>query len=268
VRFELGCVPYVNARPLVEAFETGPLAERAHVTYKLPSSLPAAIDSGEVHAALTSSFDALRTPGRCIAGGACIGTRGAAESVRLFSKKPIAEIRSLALDASSLTSNHLAQIILAERYGAKPQVLHAPPVQEEMLAKADACVLIGDIGMIAPGEGLHVLDLGAEWLALTGLPFVWAAWTGDEGLSPDLAALLLEAREWGEANLETVIDKSEERVSWPEGAVRSYLSSTMSYELSPEHLEGMRLFQRKLSAHGFIPDQPFPRMQAPPTYAR
>ena len=98
--------------------------------------------------------------------GCSISSLGEAASVRLFSKWPFREIQSLALDASSLTSNHLAQVLLAERYGVRPTICHLAPDLSAMLSQADACVLIGDKGMEADGAGLEVMDLGSEWVAM------------------------------------------------------------------------------------------------------
>ena len=44
-------------------------------------------------------------------------------------------------------------------------------------------LLIGDPAFEADHEalGLRKVDLGEEWTAMTGLPFVYAAWTGRPG---------------------------------------------------------------------------------------
>ena len=182
--FTVGSVPYVNAVPLVAQFESLGEASPVRVRYAVPSQLPAMLESGEADAILVSSIEALRKPGLRMASGVCIGSVGAVESVRLFSWVPFSEIGSLALDASSMTSNALAQIVLRETYGVAPSVCVRPSLPPEELDEADACVLIGDVGMASEGRGMHVLDLGLAWWELTGLPFVWAAWVGGEGLSP------------------------------------------------------------------------------------
>ena len=49
-----------------------------------------------------------------------------------------------------------------------------------MLQRADAALVIGDPAFeIDPAKhGVTKIDLGAEWKALTGLPFVYAMWVG------------------------------------------------------------------------------------------
>jgi predicted solute-binding protein len=180
-RFRVGCVPYVNARPLVACFDQP--NELVEVVYDVPSRLPALLDSGEVDAILVSSIEYLRRDDLVIAADVGIMSNGPVASVRMLSKVPLEEIKTLALDESSMTSNMLAQIILAER-GVRPSLVTMEPDQAAMLAACDACVLIGDKGLEADGTGLVDVDLGAAWTELTGEPFVWALWLMREDRFP------------------------------------------------------------------------------------
>ena len=260
MQYVAGSVPYVNARPLVSFFEHLAADSPVQLLYAVPSQLPECLDAGTCHVAMVSSFEALRNPGRRISDAGCVGTRGAAESVRLFSKVPFEQIRTLALDASSLTSTHLTQVVLIERYGVRPRTVHMAPDLNAMLAENDACLIIGDKGMLTDGTGLHVLDLGAEWLALTELPFVWAAWIGGAGLTDELSSHLSRAREWGQRHLDVIVGETQAKVRWPGDSCRRYLKETMSYELSDEHLAGLRRFQELLLKHRFIENERFPEI--------
>jgi predicted solute-binding protein len=172
-RFRVGCVPYVNARPLVACFDQP--NEFVEVVYDVPSRLPAMLDSGEVDAILVSSIEYLRRDDLVIAADVGIMSNGPVASVRMLSKVPLEKIQTLALDESSMTSNMLAQIILAER-GVRPSLVTMEPDQGAMLTACDACVLIGDKGLEADGTGLVDVDLGAAWTELTGEGFTWALW--------------------------------------------------------------------------------------------
>jgi chorismate dehydratase len=292
--YTVGSVPYVNAIPLTYRLEP-----HVHVLYAVPSQLPALLEGGDADAILVSSVDALRTPGRRLAMGTCIGSDGPVKSVRLFSKVAPGAIRTLALDASSMTSNRLAQIILAEAYEVSDlTVITRPPNLESMLEEADACVLIGDIGMTTDGGDLYVLDLGEEWKHLTGKPFVWAAWIGGERLTPELACLLATAaqeshvgRDRGRGTVgdfvsrllmprlhmevedgieervgperDRLIAHTVERSGWTEEMVRDYYMNVMVYDLDEEMLEGLREFQRRLLANGFEDARHFPGLVDP-----
>lgn len=253
--YVLGCVPYVNARPLVRAFAESPDVE---VRYDVPSKLPAMLDCNRADAVLASSFDALKTPGRRFAAGVSISSLGAVQSVRLFSKNPLGKIASLALDQSSLTSNALAQILLAEKWGCAPDFVSMLPNLDLMLQTNDAALLIGDLGMSASANGLHVMDLGETWSVWTNLPFVWALWIGEDGLTPDLSKRLQEAARWGEAHLEQIAEESAEATGWTVAVCDKYLRESIDFELREEHLRGLELFQKLLVKHGLVPDLPFP----------
>ncbi|MCC7230801.1 MAG: menaquinone biosynthesis protein [Fimbriimonadaceae bacterium] len=270
-QFTVGCVPYVNAIPLVEMFEEMGPASPVRVIYKVPSELPALLKSGEAQAILVSSVDALRTSGRRMAEGGCIGSRDHVKSVRLFSKVPLGEIGTLALDASSMTSNRLAMILLKELLGIEPKTRMMTPDLGAMLAETDACILIGDIGMMSDGSGLQVMDLGEAWNRLTGKPFVWAAWIGGEGLVPELVWWLQRAAACagnaldGEPyyiwkNRETMVARAMEQAHWPEEVAKDYFENVMAYRMDQSMLAGLKMFQEKLVANGFEDAVHFPQI--------
>jgi len=258
MRYTVGSVPYLNAKPLVRWFEDQGDDSPVKVLYDIPSRLPAMLAIGEVQAILVSSIEALRQPGKRVAEGVCIGTRREVLSVRVFSKVPPEQIRSLALDQSSMTSNALAHIVLKDRYGVSPACEPLPPSLSQMLADHDACVLIGDNGMREQGEGLHILDLGLEWYELTNLPFVWAVWMGDDGLTPELAQHLKCAERWGQANLARVLATAPAETGLPPDLCARYLREIMRYPMYESELNGLGEFGRLLTEHGLLDQTHFP----------
>ena len=288
-QFRVASVPYVNAYPLVRdlLFDAG-----IEVVFAVPSQLPRMLESGDVAAILVSSVDALRVPGRKMAWTSCVGSYGPVESVRLFSKVPIDQIKTLALDSASMTSSTLVQIILHDQYGIRPICESYAPDQHRMLAACDACVLIGDIGMMAPSDDLHVIDLGDAWTKMTRLPFVWAAWIGGEELTPELCAYLsapiafrtslpgpstetFRAMQgmaaspvfWSDedhsAEREEIYREVETKWGWPRDLTAHYLSQVMHYELSDLMLSGFKEFQRRLLGNGFSECIHFPELVDP-----
>jgi|CXWL01.1.fsa_nt_gi chorismate dehydratase len=258
-KFTVGCVPYINAIPLVYRFEELGDESPVKVIYEVPSRLPALLDSGQADAILVSSFDALTQPNRRIAEGVCIGSFGPVESVRLFSKVPFGEIQSLALDSSSMTSNALAQILLSEQFSCRPKVAEMAPIQMEMLATCDSCVLIGDAGMTAPSDGLYVLDLGEAWTDITGLPFVWAAWIGSERLTDELAKVLKDAFSGlSDDDIADCVNLAQCRSALPPERLKAYFLNSMRYDLDDLALQGLSEFRKRLLFLGFeasyVPD--------------
>src|SRR5450631_3317414 len=112
--------------------------------------------------------------------GTGIACHGPVRSILLISKVPFKEIRTLVTDSGSRTSAMLSQVILAEKFGVRPRVFSHPADLAEMLGKADAALLIGDAALRVDPDTLpfETLDLGAEWVTMTGLPMVFAVWAG------------------------------------------------------------------------------------------
>ncbi|MCC7434891.1 MAG: menaquinone biosynthesis protein [Methanoregulaceae archaeon] len=262
--YAVGCVPYLNAKPLVWSFagEDSPV----RVQFDVPSRLPKLLDDGQVQAILVSSIEALRRPR--VADGVSISSFGEVLSVRLFSRVPFEQIRTLALDQSSMTSNALAQILLAEQHGCQPNTTALPPELATMLDTADAGVLIGDAGMRADGTGLHVMDLGAAWTELTGLPFVWALWVGGDGLDETLAGHLADAAPRALANLDTLLPTFAAESGFSEPLAHRYFTEVMDYEFGEAHREGLAAYAERLLKHGLVQEATIPQIVGNASLAR
>ncbi len=261
----IGSVPYLNEKPLTRWFshtDEGK-ASGIEVVYAVPSQLARMLADGEIAAALVSSFEYFRTPGYVIAPGVSISGQGDIESVRAFAKIPWRKVESLALDTSSLTSAALLKILLAEQLDSYPAFLHAAPDLDAMLAQADACLLIGDKGMLADGTGLNTLDLGHGWRRLTGLPFVYAVWLGKpENITPHLADALAAAKAWGLTQIDAIAAEEAERIGTTVRQCRHYLTEVMDYDLGEEHQEALALFGAKAYAQQLLPALPNPVLVA------
>ena len=256
--WRVGSVPYVNAAPLVWG-----LADRGiEVVYDLPSRLPALLEAGAVDAILVSSIYGLVNPDLRMVGSVGIASYGPVTSVKVFSRLPLKDIQTLALDSSSMTSNRLAIEILHSR-GATPTTVSMAPDLDTMLASYDACVLIGDIGMSSHSAAVREYDLGEEWKELTGLPFLWAGWVGSSSLSDELADLLVDAGVAAgcgvglaqdptlEIAREGVIKLASETSGLPEAVVRTYLTETMSFQLTDSVKRGYQEYARRIKAPHF-----------------
>lgn len=256
-RYRVGCVPYVNAAPLIYRFVSDP-SSPVDVVFDVPSRLPAQHAAGKTDAMLVSSIDALTNPGAEVVGGLCIGSDGPVASVRLFSRVPFGEIKSLALDESSMTSNALAKIILLEKYNCQPQTLKIEPDLKTMLGVCDAAVVIGDKGMVADSPGSRVMDLGEAWTDTFGVPFVWAMWTSHRPIEPELAQLLQTAMDPKAEIGQGVIEYAAKESGLPTDLVRQYLSTCVRFEFGKRQAAGLRLFGEKLVENGFLGKSHFP----------
>lgn len=251
----IGSVPYLNARPLVDWFTETPegRASGVEVVERVPSELHGMLEREEIACALLSSVTSFRHPEWRHAPGAAICSNGPVESVRLFSRVPISEITSVALDTSSLTSVTLIQILLKERYRLNPTYISQPPNLDTMLGIADAALLIGDNGFREYDPQLHKLDLGAEWTALTGLPFVYALWLGPpERLTEPLEAVLVRAKKWGTANVRSIAERTAAKHGKSVAGARHYMTQAIRYDLGEREEAGLRIFGSKLAQLGLV----------------
>ncbi len=120
----IGAVQYLNARPLTYCLKE--FAPRAELIFDVPSRLADALQAGRLDVAMIPSIECFRHPGYKIVSDACIACRGPVRSVRLFSRVPIKDIRTLALDEGSRTSAALVQILLKEEFGLRPELSALP----------------------------------------------------------------------------------------------------------------------------------------------
>src|SRR5271154_5436512 len=132
--------------------------------------------------------------------GAGIACHGPVRSILLISKVPFSRIKTLAVDAASRTSVMLARVILAEKFGVEPRLTALPADLAAMLGEADAALIIGDPALRLDPATLpfETLDLGGEWTSMTGLPMVFAVWSGrKEVIEERYARVFVESCRYG-----------------------------------------------------------------------
>jgi predicted solute-binding protein len=177
--------------------------------------------------------------------GAGIAARGAVRSILLISKVPVAGIRTLALDASSRTSVVLARLVLRDVYGVTPRCVTMAPDLASMLEAADAALLIGDPALrVDPLAAPHTaLDLGEEWLRMTGLPMVFAVWAGRrESITPEIEQAFRDSARFGAEHLDEIVLCESEKRGFSREFVREYLARNIVNELTEREYEGLRRF--------------------------
>ena len=250
----IGSVPYLNAKPLIRWFDTpeGRLSG-IDVIEAPPAQLARMLEAGEIAVALVSSFEWFRRPELTYVPGVSISGQDEIKSVRAFSPLPFGMVQTVAMDTSSLTSVALLTILLAEVYDNHPQHLAMPPDLTEMLAQADAALLIGDPGMLAVATDLQTLDLGEAWRKHTGLPFVYALWLGrPESVTPQVADALQTAKAYGYTQMEAVAAQEAQRLGVETDVCYDYVTRIMDYNLDATLLKGLDTFREKVFANNLL----------------
>jgi chorismate dehydratase len=247
-------VSFLNTSPLVWGMLHGPQRGMFDIEFRIPAGCADQLAAGAADIGIVPSFELTRQELEIIP-GVGIACRGAVRSILLISKCPAAEIRTLAVDASSRTSVELARVILARRYGAEPVQTAMAPDLRTMLGAADAALIIGDPALrIDPGNpdpanpdpagrAKYVYDLGAEWREMTGLPMVFAVWAGRRGVvTAEIAEAFRASCRYGLEHMDQIVAAESEVRGFAPELVREYLTRHIVHELGPREYQGMEIF--------------------------
>lgn len=246
----LGAVDYLNARPLVYGLE---LRSEFAVQFDPPSKCAALLHEGSIDVGLIPSIEYLRGAAYCAVPDMAIVSEGPVASVALFTTKPIGDVRTIAADTSSRTSNGLVRVLCRERFGIEPELTPMAPRPLEMLQRCDAALVIGDAALFFDhrAAGAEKIDLGEQWTAMTGLPFVWAFWAGrPEALRAEHVEQLAQARDEGVA----ASDEVAAAYCGPAHAEigKRYLRENIRYDWGPRELEGLRAYYELAFRNGLV----------------
>ena len=250
----IGAVGYLNARPLTWALDRDP--DRWHVRYDLPSVCARLLQDGEVDLGLVPSIEYLQSDSYRLVPGVGVTSRGAIASVALYTTRPISQIRHIALDTSSRTSVALIQVLCQHHFHIRPRFVPHGPELAVMTRDFDAGLLIGDPAFEADHVrlGLQKIDLGEEWTKMTGLPFVYAAWTGRPGaVTPEEVRLLVEAQREGLAAVDLIAAEYARGDSGRTAKAAAYLRDNVKYGLGAEEAAGLQMFLDHAADLGLAP---------------
>ena len=251
-KIKIGIVPYLNARPLVYGLKE---EEGLELIEEVPSKLARLLATGEIDCGIISSIEYFRIKGARIIPDISIAALGEVWSIRLFSKVPLAAVKSVALDESSRTSAALTKIIFKERFKKEPKWQGLEPNADLENLQADAALLIGDPAMLRKPSGFSIYDLGKLWEEMTHLAFVYALWlvpSSDKNLAK-LPALLAEAKARGTRNFARIAKREGKRLGLREAFCYQYLAKIMRYDLGAEELAGLKKFYKYAVKYGLAP---------------
>ncbi|MBB28307.1 MAG: hypothetical protein CME25_05315 [Gemmatimonadetes bacterium] len=240
----LGVVSYFNTRPLVHALETGEINHQFQLHFDVPSVCAEKLHCNETDVALIPSIEIARSPEPyVVVSGAGISSAGPVRSVLLVHEREPSEIRTLALDIGSRTSVALGRIILHREYACTPETFQSSPDLDDMLAVADAALIIGDAALEQDLDGYRYLDLGQAWTNMTGLPFVYACWTGrGSALESEQVQTLVKAKESGVSNIPSIAETHAVSAPYSASFYRKYLSENIRFDLGDREREGLERF--------------------------
>jgi chorismate dehydratase len=270
-RLKISAISYLNTAPLMWDFEHGdrtayPTASY-EITYTIPSACAEALHTSAADIGIIPAAAYTTVPNLLIIPDVAIAARQAVRSILLVSKHPLdawdKQVRTVALDTSSMTSVALAKILFAKWLGGERDYRPMAPDLDVMLETNDAALLIGDPALQVDRTRYFTLDLAEEWKARTGKSFVFAFWAIREkalaGHDPNaITRDFQNSRDHGLSpkNLESIAQEWAPRLGLSVQTVRVYLTQNIHYYLDPPSLEGLALYYQLGAEISALPPAP------------
>jgi chorismate dehydratase len=240
---KLGRISYVNMAPVFYRLDAS-----VEEVQGVPTDLNARLLAGELDIAPISSIEYARNADRLrLLPRLCVGSEGAVDSIQLVSRKPLEQVRTVAVTPESATSVVLTKVLL-------PEADHVP-----LEENADAKLLIGDAALKSAFEDpTPHYDLGRLWLERTGLPMVFAVWACPEPLCVGLGELedaLVASVRLARAEPEQLAHEASERYGYPAGFLARYFEK-LRYRFGPRERAGLMTFLELAHEHGELDEVP------------
>jgi chorismate dehydratase len=279
-KLRISVVQYLNTAPLVRGFTHGPLTNKYEISFTVPSQCAEALRSGAADLAIIPAIEYQRIPDLVVLPDLAIASRDRVRSLLIISKMPIQQVRSLALDRSSRSTQALTRILAARHWKIAPEFREAGPDLREMLATADAAMIIGDpalrfsiaiekasavgpdgravcraetLGLVGP-EILHIYDVVGEWCRFTSLPAVMAVWAGRRDvITPEVAADFVTSRDYGLLSIGDISAEAARELGLPHEALESYLWQNIDFHLGEENRRGLERYFQEAAELELIP---------------
>lgn len=178
----------------------------------------------------------------------CIGSNGNVASVCIFSETPIEKVQTVLMDYQSRTSVQLARVLLKEYWKIEPTVIDGGKDFRDHIKGTTAGVVIGDRALEQRHRSPYIYDLAEGWKALTGLPFVFAAWISNKRLDPGFIKEFDEANHQGILHIDEVVAQN----PYTGFSLHDYFTKHLDYRLDAPKREGLERFLQYLR---FVPNQ-------------
>lgn len=238
-KIKVGAVSYLNTKPLLYGIErSNELLQQIELIKEYPSKIAKQLSDDEIDVGLVPVAVIPQMKEHYIVSDYCIGANGNVGSVCLFSEAEINKIEKVLLDYQSKTSVALCKVLFKNHW--KKDVVFEDAMNDfsKEIKDNTAAVLIGDRALQQRKISKHIYDLGGQWKAMTGLPFVFAAWIANKKLPADFIALFNQKNAEGINNIDAVIRQTECDFY----DLNIYFKQNISYVLDTEKMKGLNLF--------------------------
>jgi predicted solute-binding protein len=275
----ISIVQYLNTVPLVRGFTHGPLRGKYQLSFTVPSQCAEQLRAGQVDIAIIPAIEVQRIDNLVVLPGLCIASKKSVRSLLLVSKVPIHDVRRLALDRSSRSTQALVRILCEKRWHISPEFFEADPDLPAMLQKADAALIIGDPALRLalnseshakrdaagdlqilsefggiPSSPLFLYDIVEKWRALTSLPAVLAVWAArPNAVTPEIIRDFHDSLVFGAQHLHEISAEASHDLNLPSPKIMRYFTENIDYTFDEENLRGLREYFSSAAELGLIP---------------
>lgn len=281
-KLRISIVEFLNTAPLVWGFTDGPLVGKYDLSFAVPSQCAEDLRAGRADVGIIPAIEYQRMENVVALPGMAIAAKHEVRSLIAVSKVPIEMAQTFALDTNSRSTVGLARILSREHWKIDPEFIDMPPDANEMLARADAGLLIGDPALrlrleidalqaktpsgagccgysddehpVKGIETLFVYDMAQQWREMTGLPAVLAIWVARRGvITPEMAEDFQASREYGLSHIGDIAEGAALKLDLPPRELERYLVENIDYSLDDENMAGLRRYYEECARAGLIP---------------
>ncbi len=261
-RPRLGHIQFINCLPLYYGMVKNDVLLDVDLVRANPADLAVELVDGKLDLAPIPAIEYARHAEQFeLLPDIAISSDGEVQSILLVSTVPVEELtgKTIALAANSRTSVVLAQILLERRWGVTADYVDMPPDLPAMLRDADAALLIGDEAIRTywePPAHLFTYDLGTEWKAWTGLPFVFAVWAvrrdyaqAEPAAVRRVADALSGSLDYCRLHLDDISEYAARWEQFPAEQFRSYFDA-LQFRFEPRYREGLTRYLEEAHSIG------------------
>ncbi len=233
--------PYSNSAPLVD--KLAEIDPRVRVIYDHPAKLVQDLNAGRADVALLPVVHLFSHPELVMIKGLGVAADGPVRSVLLKCNKKMGQIKTVARDPASATSNALAELLLTKYFKQKVEMVDF--CAEE---SPDAAVVIGDRALCSDPAPAGDIDLAEAWQKWTKLPFVFAVWAARKDFEAieEATEIARNAYAAGFRGMEQIAERYAEKLGGSHLFWLDYLDGAIHYKLDAHDLEGLEKFRRLL----------------------
>jgi chorismate dehydratase len=265
----ISIVQYLNTAPLVWGFTHGPLRGKHQLSFTVPSQCAEALRTGAADIAIIPAIEYQRIDNLVVLPGLCIASKKTVRSLLLVSKVPMQQVRRIALDRSSRSTQALVRILCKHHWQISPEFFEADPDLPVMLKQAEAALLIGDPALhlsvdaepvatkgsdgvwqipgrsagLSSDEPLFIHDMVENWRALTGLPAVLAVWAARPNvITPEIVRDFQDSLVFGAQQMKEISVEAARTLRLPTDKIARYLTENIDYTFDEENRRGLQRY--------------------------